>query len=149
MIDTLVESSSLPDYIQEVRSILELGAQQAPELILLGLIQSKVIFNSWKVERNLFLYFNQSNSMFKSEMINALLHTFIVGHQNSSFIIPRVWQRDQKLLTEGLVRAYQKDPASLSRVLDIAQELKVIPIFVTIYGNSQFFPFRSSHSSWK
>ena len=48
-----------------------------------------------------------------------------MGHPHAPFFLPRVWQLTPALFVSGLVLMHSKDPSSISRILDIAQEMKV------------------------
>jgi hypothetical protein len=54
-----------------------------------------------------------------------MLYGFIVGHPNAGFILYKVWKMRSALFLQIMVEIYAKDATFLSRILDIAQELKV------------------------
>jgi len=50
---------------------------------------------------------------------------FLSGHPSSPFVLSRLWQVNSNLSISSLQQMYSKDPSSLSRILDVAQEMKV------------------------
>jgi len=60
-----------------------------------------------------------------SELLNDVLMVFMQGHANFGPVIQKVWQINPAILITGLANMYKKFPTSLSRILDIAQEVKV------------------------
>ncbi|KAG0175598.1 hypothetical protein DFQ28_005990 [Apophysomyces sp. BC1034] len=108
LIDSVVD---LADTIvaEDVRVLTERLAIQAPELLLLGLAQIQPIKN--ELHRDLLL---------------RLLSIFLIGHANSNLVITVLWKVHSRLLLEGFLDMYKKDPTSISRILDIAQEAKIL-----------------------
>lgn len=51
---------------------------------------------------------------------------YLRGHPLSSTVLPLVWQSDPQLVVRWMVRLYLEDRSFLSRILDIAQDLKVL-----------------------
>jgi len=51
---------------------------------------------------------------------------FMQGHSNFVPVVQKVWQINPTILITGLANIYKKFPTSLSRILDVAQEVKVI-----------------------
>ncbi|KAJ3103919.1 hypothetical protein HDU97_009731 [Phlyctochytrium planicorne] len=98
---------------EETKAFFEFSFQQSPELILLGLAQLPV---PW--------------SALHKEFASNLVMMFLVGHPNSGAVLPLLWQFNQPLTLAGLVHLYTKEPSLLSRVLDIAQEIKALPQFL-------------------
>jgi CCR4-NOT transcription complex subunit 1 len=58
-------------------------------------------------------------------MLSKLLFLFLTGHPNASLILSRLWTLNGDLLVSGLLEMYKKDANTLSRILDIAQDLRV------------------------
>ncbi|KAI8149734.1 CCR4-Not complex component, Not1-domain-containing protein [Fennellomyces sp. T-0311] len=101
----LAESSSSDD----VRVLLDRLTLQTPELLLLGLAQIQPI-----------------RSGLHRDLLIKLLSIFLIGHANTSLVISILWRVQPALLLEGLLDMYKKEPASVSRILDIAQEAKIL-----------------------
>ncbi|KAI9365956.1 CCR4-Not complex component, Not1-domain-containing protein [Zopfochytrium polystomum] len=109
LIETLLLLEAVPDITEDVRTLLELATQQFPELMVLGLAQLTIPWTS-----------------LHKELASNLVILFLVGHPSSSFVLPLLWQISQQLCLAGLVHLYSKDPSSLSRILDVAQEMKAL-----------------------
>jgi len=58
-------------------------------------------------------------------MIMNLVGLFLNGHSSSSVVLMRLWQINPNDLVFGLLNVYNNDRSQLSRILDIAQEIKV------------------------
>ncbi|KAJ3214619.1 hypothetical protein HDU67_001427 [Dinochytrium kinnereticum] len=108
LLDTFMRLSEKELY-EDVKVFLELSFQHSPELILLGLAQLAV---PW--------------SPLHKELASNLVMMFLVGHPNSAAVLPLLWQLNHSLTLAGLVHLYSKDPSLLSRILDIAQEIKEV-----------------------
>ena len=50
---------------------------------------------------------------------------FLAGHSSSTLVLTRLWQVNNNLFIEGCLEMYKKDAMTVSRILDIAQDLKV------------------------
>ncbi|KAJ1569392.1 hypothetical protein HK405_005645 [Cladochytrium tenue] len=107
--ETLIILADVPEVAEDARVILENATQQAPELIVLGVAQAKT---QW--------------TALQKDLASGLVLLFLNGHPNSSFVLPILWQVSQQLCMAGLVLYYSKDPSSLSRILDVAQEMKAL-----------------------
>lgn len=59
-------------------------------------------------------------------MIINLVVLFLNGHPSSSVVLMKLWQINPNELVFGLLNVYNNDRSQLSRILDIAQEIKVI-----------------------
>ncbi len=70
-------------------------------------------------------------------LLPKLLNIFLIGHVNSPLVIRLLWHVQPNLLLEGFFEMYKKDPTSVSRILDIAQEAKVM-FFSTIILSAIF-----------
>ncbi|KAI9595324.1 CCR4-Not complex component, Not1-domain-containing protein [Syncephalis fuscata] len=100
----------------DLRSLLEKMAKMSAELVFLGLLQ---------VDREKWSELHQ-------EMLSKLLFLFLTGHPNASLILSRLWTLNGDLLISGLLEMYKKDANSLSRILDIAQDLKLITTLLSV-----------------
>ncbi|OAD02750.1 Not1 transcription factor, partial [Mucor lusitanicus CBS 277.49] len=97
---------------EDVKVLMDRLAIQAPELLMIGLAQIQV------------------NRPIKNELhrtlLPKLLNIFLIGHVNSPLVIRVLWHVQPNLLLEGFFDMYKKDPTSVSRILDIAQEAKIV-----------------------
>ncbi|KAI9476483.1 MAG: CCR4-Not complex component, Not1-domain-containing protein [Benjaminiella poitrasii] len=94
---------------EDVKVLMDRLAIQAPELLIIGLAQIQPIKN--ELHRSL---------------LPKLLNIFLIGHVNSPLVIRLLWHVQPNLLLEGFFEMYKKDPTSISRILDISQEAKIV-----------------------
>ncbi|KAL7319889.1 CCR4-NOT core subunit cdc39 [Mucor circinelloides] len=94
---------------EDVKVLMDRLAIQAPELLMIGLAQIQPIKN--ELHRTI---------------LPKLLNIFLIGHVNSPLVIRLLWHVQPNLLLEGFFEMYKKDPTSVSRILDIAQEAKIV-----------------------
>jgi CCR4-NOT transcription complex subunit 1 len=57
---------------------------------------------------------------------------FLTGHSSSIPVLTRLWQVNSNLFIEGCLEMYKKDAMTISRILDIAQDLKVNVYIINI-----------------
>ena len=50
---------------------------------------------------------------------------FLAGHPNHQLVFMRIWQIEPTYLTTAFRDFYQEDPLNITRILDVAQDLKV------------------------
>jgi CCR4-NOT transcription complex subunit 1 len=53
-----------------------------------------------------------------------MLAMFLAGHPNHQLVFMRIWQIDQGYLTQAFVDFYQENQLNITRISDIAQDLK-------------------------
>ncbi|KAI8060469.1 CCR4-Not complex component, Not1-domain-containing protein [Gongronella butleri] len=97
------------DTNDDVRVFIDRLTLEAPELLLIGCAQ-----------------FPCTPNTLLHETMLKLLNIFLIGHTNSTLVIVLLWQKSPACLMEGLLTLYRRDPASVSRILDIAQEAKIL-----------------------
>lgn len=59
------------------------------------------------------------------EYASQLLGMFLAGHPNHQLVFMRIWQIEPTYLTTALREHYEENPVNITRILDIAQDLKV------------------------
>ncbi|KAI7901129.1 CCR4-Not complex component, Not1-domain-containing protein [Cokeromyces recurvatus] len=94
---------------EDVKVLMDRLAIQAPELLMIGLAQIQPTKN--ELHRLL---------------LPKLLNIFLIGHVNSPLVIRLLWHVQLNFLLEGFFEMYKKDPTSISRILDICQEAKIV-----------------------
>ncbi|XP_050527108.1 CCR4-NOT transcription complex subunit 1-like isoform X2 [Daktulosphaira vitifoliae] len=106
----------------QVQECLKFPAQKCPDLLALALIQS-----------------NRPLSMVRHEMISGLIPVFLGNHSNSAVILHYAWNHQNVGLRHTLVQAMSEwyvrsdqDHVKLSRILDIAQDLKALSLLLSI-----------------
>lgn len=51
---------------------------------------------------------------------------FLNGHPNHQLVFMRIWQIEPSYLTSALHAFYEDNPMNITRILDIAQDLKIL-----------------------
>jgi CCR4-NOT transcription complex subunit 1 len=104
-----VELEKEPSIEQHVLNVLMVAAQSQPECLLLAF--SKLPYHNAPHQ----------------DVITSLVVLFIQGHANTGVVLPILWQTAPSLLVMGCLVLYANEPSSLSRILDLAQEIKILP----------------------
>lgn len=65
-------------------------------------------------------------SNYQKDLLGRLLLLYLGGNAGSAFVLTKLWQVNPEFLTKSIFEMYGNDATSLSRILDIAHELKVI-----------------------
>ncbi|KAJ7514921.1 hypothetical protein O6H91_23G065800 [Diphasiastrum complanatum] len=107
-------------YAATVRSLLDYPLKHCPEILLLGLAQVETEWN-----------------LIQSEVFFALFPSFLGNNPNNSVILHQLWFLNREIVIRGMVDAHSKDPSSISRILDVCQDLKVLPLVL----ETSPFPF--------
>ncbi|KAK7693144.1 hypothetical protein QCA50_002710 [Cerrena zonata] len=92
-----------------VREMLEKAVKISAELVHLGLLQVPNV--PWNAIR--------------TEYSQRLLSMFLAGHPNHQLVFMRIWQFDPDYLTTAFREFYEESPLNITRILDVAQDLKV------------------------
>ena len=50
---------------------------------------------------------------------------FLAGHPNHQLVFMRIWQIEPKYLLNALREFYEENSLNITRILDVAQDLKV------------------------
>lgn len=61
----------------------------------------------------------------QKEYAAKLLGMFLAGHPNHQLVFMRIWQIDPTYLTHSFRDYYNESPLNITRILDVAQDLKV------------------------
>jgi CCR4-NOT transcription complex subunit 1 len=111
----------------EVQECLKFPAQKCPDILALALIES-----------------NGPLNIVRHEIISSLMPIFLGNHSNSAIILHHAWNHQNVGLKHTLAQAmsdwYMRsdyDNVKLSRILDIAQDLKALSLLLSV----QQFPF--------
>jgi CCR4-NOT transcription complex subunit 1 len=89
--------------------ILEGPKQECPHDLLLTSVSCK---NSWR-DANL-------------EVVSDLIQPYINGHPSSMKVLEQVWLAKPSAIVRALVEEYTRDPTSITRALDVCQDLKIL-----------------------
>jgi len=110
LLDTLYElADTSTENFKEVLNILEFPKQHFPEHVL---VTSASCPASWR----------QVNR----ETVDFLIKPYIAGHPNSNKVLERVWLAANDAVVRAMLEGYTRDPTSITRALDICQELKIL-----------------------
>ncbi|TIC11800.1 Not1-domain-containing protein [Wallemia mellicola] len=91
------------------RELLETGCRTHGEIILLGLVQ---LPKPW--------------SNYHLELITRLLALFLAGNPSHQLVFLRLWQIDRNFLLGAFKQFYQDNNMNVTRILDVAQDLKIL-----------------------
>ncbi|EFC48539.1 CCR4-Not complex component [Naegleria gruberi] len=108
LIETLINLAD-NENIVAIRKVFEAPIKQCPEQFLLALAQSK-----------------PTNAFLQQEFISQIVPIFVKPHKNSFPVLHKLCEVNQSLLIASLSDSYRKDATQLRRILDIAQELKIL-----------------------
>lgn len=68
----------------------------------------------------------------RAEYAQKLLNMFLLGHPNHQLVFMRIWQIQPSYLTNAFRDFYHENALNITRILDVAQDLKVassLPVF--------------------
>lgn len=100
----LAERGHLP----QVRMILEPAVKLAPEVLLSSIAASQA---------------EPTNELLREVMV-ALVPAFLLNHPNCLLVMHRVWPLRKEMVLQIMIDLYSKDSTSMSRILDVCQDLK-------------------------
>jgi CCR4-NOT transcription complex subunit 1 len=92
-----------------VKDMLDKVIKLCPELVHLGLLQA-----------------NAPSSALRSDYAQKLLGMFFARHQNHQLVFMRIWQLQPSYLFSAFREFYDDKNSNIARVLDIAQDLKIL-----------------------
>lgn len=78
-------------------------------------------------------------NVIQERFLSYLMIVFLSPHPNTSVVLSKVFQLRQSLVLKGMVDWYnaERDPGRLHRVLDVAQDIKALPMLLT-YADANF-----------
>ncbi|KAG5645053.1 hypothetical protein DXG03_007232, partial [Asterophora parasitica] len=94
-----------------VREMLDKAIKISAELVHMGLLQVPQE-PSWNEIR--------------LEYSRKLLAMFLAGHPNHQLVFMRIWQIEPTYLTDAFRDFYEENPLNITRILDVAQDLKIL-----------------------
>lgn len=71
------------------------------------------------------MYQQLSWNEIRLEYSQKLLNMFLAGHPNHQLVFMRIWQIQPTYLTNAFRDFYEDSPLNITRILDVAQDLKV------------------------
>ncbi|KAJ7074336.1 Not1-domain-containing protein [Mycena amicta] len=93
-----------------VREMLDKAIKISAELVHMGLLQVPDL--PWNEIRR--------------EYSRRLLGMFLAGHPNHQLVFMRIWQIEPSYLTDAFRDFYEENPLNITRILDVAQDLKIL-----------------------
>ncbi|KAJ3518409.1 hypothetical protein NM688_g9443 [Phlebia brevispora] len=93
-----------------VREMFEKAVKVSAEIVHVGLLQVQ----------------NLPWNDIRLEYSQRLLSMFLAGHPNHQLVFMRIWQIEPTYLINALRDFYEENPLNISRILDIAQDLKIM-----------------------
>lgn len=99
-----------------VREMLDKAIKISAELVHMGLFQ--VPDPDWNEIR--------------TEYTQKLLAMFLAGHPNHQLVFMRIWQIQPTYLTDAFRRFYEDNPPNITRILDVAQDLKILDALLEV-----------------
>uniref|UniRef100_A0A3B3Y956 CCR4-NOT transcription complex subunit 1 n=1 Tax=Poecilia mexicana TaxID=48701 RepID=A0A3B3Y956_9TELE len=122
LVESLLRLSELGQY-EQVKQLFSFPIKHCPDMLVLALLQ---ISTSWHTLRH--------------ELISTLMPIFLGNHPNSAIILHYAWhgqgqspsirQLIMHSMAEWYMRGEQYDQAKLSRILDVAQDLKSLSMLL-------------------
>ncbi|XP_033896033.1 CCR4-NOT transcription complex subunit 1 isoform X1 [Acipenser ruthenus] len=122
LIESLLRLSEVGQY-EQVKQLFNFPIKHCPDMLVLALLQ---ISTSWHTLRH--------------ELISTLMPIFLGNHPNSAIILHYAWhgqgqspsirQLIMHSMAEWYMRGEQYDQAKLSRILDVAQDLKSLSMLL-------------------
>lgn len=92
-----------------VREMLDKAVKISPEIVQMGL----------------FLVDSPSWGHIRAEYSDRLLKAFLAGQPNHQLVFMRMWQTQPSYLTNSFTEFHRSNPLNITRILDVAQDLKV------------------------
>ncbi|XP_078805524.1 CCR4-NOT transcription complex subunit 1 isoform X13 [Oryzias latipes] len=122
LVESLLRLSEVGQY-EQVKQLFNFPIKHCPDMLVLALLQ---ISTSWHTLRH--------------ELISTLMPIFLGNHPNSAIILHYAWhgqgqspsirQLIMHSMAEWYMRGEQYDQAKLSRILDVAQDLKSLSMLL-------------------
>lgn len=101
------------DNFEDSKPIFELASRQCPELLCIALSSMDPSWNS-----------------INKEILVKLSCGFLLGQSGSSVVLPRIWNLNPNILLFCMVEMHRRDNSCLSRLLDVSQEFKILPVIL-------------------
>lgn len=104
------------DEIQSaVTALMEKAVKNNAELLLMGLVQ---LPQPW--------------SSLHQDLSTKLVSMFLAGHPSHQIVFYRIWQSNRSFLLEAFRRFYSENGINVARILDVAQDLKILDALLDI-----------------
>ncbi|KAL1669392.1 CCR4-Not complex component, Not1-domain-containing protein [Schizophyllum commune] len=111
----LADSDS-PDIKGCICDMLDKAIKISAELVHMGLLQVP----------------NANWNEIRLEYSRKLLAMFLGGHPNHQLVFMRIWQIQPSYLTDAFRDFYEENPQNITRILDVAQDLKILEALLEV-----------------
>ncbi|KAG5519775.1 hypothetical protein PMAC_000048 [Pneumocystis sp. 'macacae'] len=108
IIKTVIMLFDNPKSTENASAFLDKISQLAPELVFLGSVQKQ---KPWTTEH--------------TKLVDKGFDTFFSRYSNSQLVFIKLWQVNPEYMGNSFIRLHLKNPACISQILSIAQDLKI------------------------
>jgi CCR4-NOT transcription complex subunit 1 len=129
LVETLIGLASSAELVPRVKDILEKAVQTCPDLVLIALVMIEVCLAlpRRRVPAKPYYPLQKPWNSLHKELCARLVSLFLAaGHPSHHLVFYRLWQLDPHSVTAALGESYAESELNAVRVLDIAQELKIL-----------------------
>ncbi|PWN39305.1 Not1-domain-containing protein [Ceraceosorus guamensis] len=112
---TLIANTDDTEVRHAVTELLEKAVKTSAELVLMALVQ---IPQPW--------------TSMHSDLASKLLSMFLSGHPSHQLVFSRLWQTNRTYLLNAFRTYYSENPMNVTRLLDVAQDLKILEALLAI-----------------
>ena len=117
-----------------VREMLDKAVKISAELVHMGLLQVPVSTMHPPCSSHLISPQQSPWNEIRLEYTQRLLAMFLAGHPNHQLVFMRIWQIQPAYLTNAFRDFYDESNLNITRILDVAQDLKVCAYMPAITG---------------
>ncbi|KAG6897848.1 hypothetical protein C0992_010336 [Termitomyces sp. T32_za158] len=111
----LADSTSM-EIKSYVRDMLDKAIKISAEIVHMGLLQvPEPVWTDTRLEYS-----------------RKLLSMFLAGHPNHQLVFMRMWQIKPSCLTTAFREFYEENPLNITRILDVAQDLKILEALLEV-----------------
>ncbi|KZT74256.1 Not1-domain-containing protein [Daedalea quercina L-15889] len=111
-----LSDSESADVRNFVREMLDKAVKISAELVHMGLLQAP----------------NTNWGEIRVDYTERLLSLFLAGHPNHQLVFMRIWQIEPTYLTNAFRNFYEESPLNITRILDVAQDLKILDALLEV-----------------
>lgn len=112
-----------------VREMLDKAVKISAELVHIGLLMASTSLQS-QAENP--AEFDEGNTEIRDDYARKLLAMFLAGHPNHQLVFMRLWQIAPSYLTDAFRGFYDENPLNITRILDVAQDLKILEALLDV-----------------
>ena len=109
-----------------VKDMLDKAIRISADIVHMGLLQAPVRTSYMMKESGFDKPLQKPWNALQEEYLRQLLAMFLGGHPNHQLVFMRIWQIEPTYLTTALRGFYDDNPMNITRILDVAQDLKIL-----------------------